>query len=296
MTRLKNGQYSEAITVLSQARQHDPDNINVLTALGQALACRQDTYRARQCFEQVLAVDPTVVPVHQELARLDLTGPHYLEALAAIQVTLQPKTYVEIGIRRGDSFLMTGPDTRAVGIDPNPLIEETDLTDRHLVIRQTSDDYFSTDRIRDDLNGRPVDLAFIDGMHLFEYALRDFIALERYAHPGTTILLHDCYPLNQLTAGRTMETGFWSGDVWKTILCLKERRPDLIIETLPCPPTGLAVIRGLNPASTVLADSLEELYRKYLSMEYSVLEKDKKHSLNLITMNEGAAKQLLGEP
>src|SRR5256885_12302956 len=47
---------------------------------------------------------------------------------------------------------------------------------------------FAEHDLSKELGGRPVDLAFIDGMHLFEFALRDFVNLERYCAPGSTIL------------------------------------------------------------------------------------------------------------
>jgi hypothetical protein len=34
------------------------------------------------------------------------------------------------------------------------------------------------------LGGLPVELGFIDGMHLFEFALRDFMNLERLCTPA----------------------------------------------------------------------------------------------------------------
>jgi hypothetical protein len=60
-------------------------------------------------------------------------------------------------------------------------------------------------------------LAFIDGLHLFEQAFLDFIALEKFARPGSVIMIHDCLPLNRVTADRTRTTDFYTGDVWKLV-------------------------------------------------------------------------------
>ncbi|MEN8190453.1 MAG: glycosyltransferase 61 family protein, partial [Thermodesulfobacteriota bacterium] len=66
-----------------------------------------------------------------------------------------------------------------------------------------------------------------------------------------------------------------------------ENRPDLVIETLPCPPTGLTVVRGLDPTSRFLSKHLEKMCGRYRSLDYSVIEQQKKQKLNLIDMNEG---------
>ncbi|MVA24475.1 hypothetical protein GOZ92_08490 [Agrobacterium vitis] len=44
--------------------------------------------------------------------------------------------------------------------------------------------------------GRSPDVVFLDGLHQFEYLLRDFINSERIAHRDTVILLDDCLPIN----------------------------------------------------------------------------------------------------
>ena len=41
-----------------------------------------------------------------------------------------------------------------------------------------------------------VRLAFIDGMHLFEFALRDFINTERHCSPKAVIVFDDILPRN----------------------------------------------------------------------------------------------------
>src|SRR5258706_5348979 len=51
------------------------------------------------------------------------------------------------------------------------------------------------------------------------------------------------------TAARERVDAFWSGDVWKLVPCLKKYRPDLSIHTIASAPTGLPVIRNLDPAS-----------------------------------------------
>jgi hypothetical protein len=146
----------------------------------------------------------------------------------------------------------------------------------------TSDEFFAKNDLTKELGGHAFNLAFIDGMHLFEYVLRDFINLERAAGPGSVILAHDCYPINRETAQRERATDLWSGDVWKLVVCLKKYRPDLELRTVDVPPTGLAIIRRLSPASDLLASRLEDLYSEFVPLDYGEIETDKAQRLNRI--------------
>ena len=57
-----------------------------------------------------------------------------------------------------------------------------------------------------ELGGKTLDLAFIDGMHHFEFALRDFINVEKYCSADSIILIHDVYPID--ATERRSRTGF----------------------------------------------------------------------------------------
>ena len=117
-----------------------------------------------------------------------------------------------------------------------------------------------------------MDLAFIDGLHLFEQALKDFINIEKYSHPNTVVLIHDCIPINDLTASRNRVTSFWSGDPWKVIPCLLKYRPDLHIAVIPTYPTGLGIITGLDPQSTLLADQYDKVIDDYIDVDFSSMQ------------------------
>jgi hypothetical protein len=146
---------------------------------------------------------------------------------------------------------------------------------------QTSDAFFAGHDLSAELDGLPVDLAFIDGMHHFEHALRDFANLERYCARSSTILIHDCYPLDRETAERDRRPFFWSGDIWRLIVLLKKYRPDLTIHTIGTPPTGLGMVRSLDPGSRYLLDHYHQLCEEFLALDYSYLEGDEAAKLNL---------------
>ena len=226
---------------------------------------------ARAACEAVLELEPDNNDALTLLAYVDLPGPGYRSVIEAIHGAIRPRTYVEVGIAAGDTLRLAGPNTRAIGIDPAPVIEEP-LGPNVTVLRQTSDEAFAGEALREALAGQPVDLAFIDGMHHCEFALRDFISLERLCRPGATILLHDCYPLNRLTAERDRKTLFWSGDTWRVILALKKHRPDLAVHVIAAPPTGLALVRRLDPASTVLRERYEAVVAEMLAADFALLE------------------------
>ncbi len=230
-----------------------------------------DFARARAACEAVLALQPDHNDALTLLAYLDLPGPAYRAVIEGIHATVRPRTYVEVGIAAGETLRLARPETRAIGIDPAPIIEEP-LGPNVIVLRQTSDEAFASPALSEALAGAPVDLAFIDGMHHCEFALRDFIALERLCGPGATILLHDCYPLNRLTAERDRKTLFWSGDTWRVVLALKKHRPDLAVHVIAAPPTGLAIVRRLDPSSTVLRERYEAVVADMLATDFAVLE------------------------
>jgi hypothetical protein len=162
------------------------------------------------------------------------------------------------------------------------------------IVRATSEEFFRGD-VAGLFGGVPVELAFIDGMHLFEFALRDFAAIEPLAAPGGAILLHDCYPLDRRTAERKRRTAFWSGDCWRAIIALKKYRPDLSIHTIATRPTGLALVRGLDPRSTLLARDMDAIVAETLALDYAVLEADKPRMLNAFPNDPARLAALLAE-
>jgi hypothetical protein len=220
------------------------------------------------------------VEAHLAWAKALMPGPDYIAILDGLHELLQPAGYVEIGVEFATTLKLARPQTRALGIDPAPQVE-TPLTENISLYRQTSDDFFAENNLSNLLNG-PFTFAFIDGLHIFEQVLRDFINLEKYAGPDSLILIHDCLPLDQRTASRTRTTQFWSGDVWKIVPCLKNERPDLQIATISTYPTGLCLIRGLDSGSRLLEENYSAIIERHIELEYDAI-KDKGDYFSLIT-------------
>ena len=187
----------------------------------------------------------------------------------------------------GRSLVLAGAGTRCLGIDPQPTIE-VPLPVSTRIIESTSDEFFDTTTVADAM-GQPVDVAFIDGRHLFEYALRDFRALERDSHPGGVILFHDCHPQNVEWG----ERGVRSGDVWKLLVALKEFRPDLTISTIEAPPTGLGLVTGLDPTSRVLWDRYDEIMDQCMPLSYPEVVASDDFPINSVPAQWSAIRPLL---
>lgn len=274
--------HAVALQLLERALRIRPDDrsLVVQAALAQR-ALGDDRAAALRC-EQALARIPVGDPGYALMAlaaRLRMPGPGYLEHLAMIHGWLRPRAYVEIGVASGNSIGLAGPATRAIGVDPAPEIGWP-LPPNTTVFSQTSDDFFATHDLRGLLGGLPVDLAFIDGMHLFEFALRDFINLEKYCDPGATILFDDCCPFDRRSAERERTTQFWTGDVWRIIPALRKYRPELRIRTIATAPSGLCVLRGLDPGSRVLEDNFAAIVREFIALDYAEFDSRRNEYLN----------------
>jgi Methyltransferase domain len=225
------------------------------------------TLAAVQAAKRAVSLWPDVPGGYYIISNAMFPGETYHRLLRRFHDWLRPKSYIEIGVNVGGSIILARPPTVAVGIDPTPRLLSAPNTICKL-FPLTSDDYFAARDVCRDIEAETVDLAFIDGLHLFEQALRDFINIERVSSSATVVLIHDCFAIDALTAEREPKTEeLWTGDVWKIIPCLREFRPDLNVFTIPTPPAGLGVVSRLDPRSTVLTDRFDEIVSRYLPLE-----------------------------
>lgn len=182
--------------------------------------------------------------------------------LAGLHRAHQPTKYLEIGVQAGVSFKLA--QCRAVGVDPE-LCTDLHLPPDGYVVQMTSDDFFSDNP---DLHLLPPpDLSFIDGMHLFEFALRDFMNVEKWSREGGIIVIDDVYPGHPAQAERERRTRAWTGDVWKLHLALETFRPDLTLSLLDAHPTGLLVIENIDPTNDFIRNNYETILEEFLHME-----------------------------
>lgn len=196
--------------------------------------------------------------MHDTVRRL--SGAVYQGFLYHVHRGLAPQSYLEIGTSDGASLAYANCDS--IAVDPSFALKAnaSGTRRRTFPFQMTSDEFFRTQNVRS-FFPLGVDLAFLDGMHRFEYLLRDVINTETVTHRRSLILLHDCLPSNARMASRVGVAGppeegetatWWSGDVWKIVPILRKYRSDLRIHVLDCPPTGLVALSRLDPESTVL--------------------------------------------
>ncbi len=135
--------------------------------------------------------------------------------------TRKYERYFEIGIDKGNCFKKVQVLYK-VGVDP---YVESYFNGYESLWSKTSDDYFKA------YGGvKQFDIVLIDGMHLCEYALRDFINSYWCLKDRGCILLHDCNPPNERQASRERFDAVWNGDVWKVIWFLDKYFEGLIIK------------------------------------------------------------------
>ncbi len=205
------------------------------------------------------------------------------EFLRRLHEVARPRNYLEIGVFDGRSLSLSR--VPSIAIDPAFKVTVALQVDVQLA-KQTSDAFFARkDPLRHLRSGRnplrnvrrgrapfahylggtTLDLAFIDGMHLFEFALRDFMNVERFASWSTVIVFDDVLPRNVEEAARDRHTSEWAGDVFKLIPVLRQYRPDLTIFAVDTTPTGVLVVLGADPTNGTLKARYDEIVEAWVT-------------------------------
>lgn len=210
-------------------------------------------------------------------------GEHYAAVLAKLSRSAGVRRYLEIGVESGAVFsgIACG---HGVAVDPAFQIRNNVAAGKTRVslFQLTSDAFFAQLDLRRDVGGR-LDLAFLDGMHLFEFLLRDFLNTEAICRRDSIIVLHDCLPVAEPMIDRDPEQAglrsrgtpfesWWTGDVWKVVPILKRHRPDLDVMLVDAPPTGLVVVTGLDPSSRVLKSRYDAIVEEFTRVPNTAAE------------------------
>jgi hypothetical protein len=205
-------------------------------------------------------------------SRAEPHGEDYYTVLARLHAFVRPRTYLEIGVSKGATLALAECPT--IGIDPQFEIDRPVVNRKSTCcLFQMPSDRFFENHDPKAMFGKPIDMAFLDGMHLFEFLLRDFINVERHCRRESVVLMHDCVPPDDYVARRNQadhrlrehstHVDWWAGDVWKVLSILRIHRPDLRVVVFDAHPTGLVAITNLNPASRILSDLYFQLVEQY---------------------------------
>lgn len=184
------------------------------------------------------------------------------EILNRLIETFGYKTYLEIGVRRGECFRMVNIQQKE-SVDPKPQWKATHV--------MTSDDFFKS------ASGRKWDLMFIDGLHLEEQVDKDIENCLAHLSDNGTIVVHDCNPPTEANQRRRPVRGAhgWNGTVWRSLVKVRARQNGLSVFTVDTD-WGCGVIRRGTRDLINLPDQFD----------YKMLEKNRARWLGLISVEE----------
>jgi len=146
---------------------------------------------------------------------------------------LQPKVYVELGIRKGYTFNQISPLVeRAVGIDIK-ILDSVIRNPNVELLEMTTDD---ASIIWED----PIDFLFIDACHEKNQVLKDFQNFSKFVKEGTGIIaMHDTHPICQELLSFDK-----CGDAWEAAWVIrKNMNKEFEMFTIPGPFAGVTLLR-----------------------------------------------------
>jgi len=209
------------------------------------------------------------------------------KCISALLKRRNSKTYLEIGVDTGRNFFyVRSADKYAV--DPEfkwsafSRIRRTIINPYNLLAKfypTTSDEFFAQ-QAGAIFSERKIDVCLVDGMHEYEFALRDIENSVKHLKDDGVIVVHDCNPTSRESAcsfkdrvpGRE-----WNGDVWKAIVHIRSLRNDLNVFVLDCD-HGLGIITKKQPEN-MLSIAKDQI----ANLSFEEFDKNRGSWLNLKT-------------
>lgn len=288
------GQHARAIAVVDEVMAAQPEHLAARLYRAQMAQHTGDAALATELLLGVVERFPDFPGALGTLTSLRMPGPPYRDVLRRLHELVRPRTYLEIGVETGATLALAHAAERALGIDPDASKLRRDIVPACAqVFHETSDAFFARKTRAQVLGPHLLDLAFIDGMHWFEYALRDFIHAEAWSHSNGVVVLHDCLPIFPLTASRERKTKFWVGDVWKVVSILREHRPELRVKIVATAPSGLCIVRGLDPTSRVLSERFDDIVARYRDAVYPASALETPSDFELVPATDAGLREAL---
>jgi len=231
----------------------------------------------------------TLKPLNLSTKKSYLRG--QMDRLYVIEKLMQSKklkNYLEIGVFNGHIFFRIKSPFK-IAVDPEfrfdffrklgkIFLNPSNINNKYF--SKTADDFFAQDAPTV-IGNKKIEISLIDGMHEYEYALRDIENTLKYLSDDGVIVVHDC---NALTKEANVSfadwkarnfSGTWNGDVWKTIVHLRSLRKDIDAFVLDTD-HGLGIITKRKPLQT-LSFSKEQIK----NFTYEDFDKNRKEWLNL---------------
>lgn len=175
------------------------------------------------------------------------------------------KTYLEIGVRRGDNFKKINIESK-IGVDPDSLYNS------EFIIKETSDNFFQKNKSK-------FDIIFIDGLHLEFQVDKDITNALNALNTNGYVIMHDCNPPSEFHQRENYEIDgkfpAWNGTVWKSFVKLHMSSDNLRMYCVDCD-WGIGIIKK---------GKSKKLKNKQ-QINYENLEKNRKELLNLISVKE----------
>lgn len=202
--------------------------------------------------------------------------------------------YLEVGVSRGVTFAKIQAATK-VAVDP-AFKFRVPATGRARTIakRRTGDLYFGieSDEFFRVHGARlaPFDAALLDGLHTAEQTYRDIVNTATLLSPNGLIVVHDCSPKTAAAAAPTLDLattmpgydGAWNGDVFKSIIRVRQDHPELEAFVLDTD-HGLGLVRRLpaDEAATRPAYSSGRSVEQLMAMTFEELAGERVALLDL---------------
>ncbi len=208
-----------------------------------------------------------------------------LELLNLIAELIHAQDYLEIGVAEGNTLTNVAVPRRT-GVDPAPryyAMDQQRLEDlRKLEVHESESDHFFLH------NTRTFDLIFVDGLHLYEQAMKDILNALDVLNPGGFIVVHDLIPLEPEHAERNRSTDIWNGDVWKVVFDLWRHHQDVGYFVIDAD-SGLGVVWKKDEASRFTPG-----WHQYIrDFGYEVMDKAGGEFLNKVTPDKAVVRSLL---